>query len=518
MLRHLNIKNYALISHLDIDFAEGFSVLTGETGAGKSIILGALALVMGARADTKVITEGEERCVIEAEFDHYLIRRELSINGRSRSLVNDEVVTQTELRQLASQLIDIHSQHENLLLGDDLFLIGITDAVAGNSALRSQYALHYTAYRNAQQQLADCQQQAAKIRKDQDYLQFCYEQLASANLVDGEIEELEQEAYRLNHAEQIKLDLLTSLNLIDGEEGGALSLLRTCRLEDASTELAERLQSVIIELSDIHCEASHIAEHTEADPQRQQWVEERLDLLNSLLRKHGLQTIEQLITLRDEMKQQCARIDSFDDEIAQLTQLVQSTRQQLQTSADSLTHSRQSVCESIGQQLIVNLRRLGIRHANVALTITPLDDFDESGQDNVQLMFAANLNQTLRRAADIASGGEIARLMLCIKSLVADRVGLPTIILDEIDTGVSGEVATEMGHIMQDMAHKRQVIAITHLPQIATQAKTQYVVYKQDEQDRTQTHIRLLTPQERQQYLDQFYVSISRALASQDAE
>lgn len=497
MLKHLHIKNYALISHLDIDFADGFSVLTGETGAGKSIILGALSLVMGSRADTKVITEGEERCIIEAEFDNYIIRREMNINGRSRSLVNDEVVTQTELRQLASQLIDIHSQHENLLLGDDLFLIGVTDAVAQNASIREQYHADYTAYRDAEQQLNTLKQRAAQMRKDQDYLQFCYNQLSSANLVSGEMEDLEEESYRLSHAEDIKYNLLSMLNAIDGDEGGVLSLLRNCRLDEASHELAERLQSVIIELNDIQAETSRIADHIEANPERLQWVEERQDTLNSLMHKHGVKSIDELITLRDEMAKQCEQMDSFDDEITRLNQLVQSCRQQMQNTAGCLTKSRQSVCESISQQLIINLRKLGIQHAQIEITISPLEDFTESGVDNVQLMFAGNLNQTLRRASEIASGGEIARLMLCIKSLIANQVGLPTIILDEIDTGVSGEVATQMGRIMQTMAKARQVIAITHLPQIAALGAHHYRVYKEDTDKRTETHIKTLTDAER---------------------
>lgn len=497
MLKHLHIKNYALISHLDIDFADGFSVLTGETGAGKSIILGALSLVMGSRADTKVITEGEDRCVIEAEFDHYIIRRELSANGRSRSLVNDEVVTQAELRTLASQLIDIHSQHENLLLGDDLFLIGVTDAIAGNAALREQYSADYSAYRDAEQQLHDLRRQAAQMAKDHDYLQFCYQQLADANLVADEMESLEEEAYRLSHAEQIKLDLMAAVNAMDGDEAGALMQLRACHLDDASQELAERLQSVIIELDDICSEVSRIADHTEADPERLQWIEERQDTLNSLMRKHGVQTIDELIAIRDDMGRQCERIDSFDDDIARLVKLVETTHAKVQSSADALTHSREAVCEGIGQRLICDLRQLGVQHANVAVTVSPLGEFTESGQDNVQLLFAANLNQSLHRASEIASGGEIARLMLCIKSLIANQVGLPTIILDEIDTGVSGEVATQMGRIMQTMAKARQVIAITHLPQIAALGAHHYRVYKEDTDKRTETHIKTLTDAER---------------------
>ncbi|MCQ2323499.1 MAG: DNA repair protein RecN [Paludibacteraceae bacterium] len=520
MLRHLHIQNYALISQLDIDFGEGFSVLTGETGSGKSIILGALALVMGGRADTKTITEGEERCIIEAEFDHYIIRRELNINGRSRSFVNDEVATQAELKALAAQLIDIHSQHANLLIANDDFQLSIVDAIAHNQLERDTYAQHYARYRQTEKELRDLRDLAAKTSKDQDYLSFQFKQLEEAALNDpNELRVLEEEEYALSHVEERKQQLLAALQALDNDESCALSLIHDAngQIRDIS-DVGERLHSLEIELKDIIHDVERLSEQTEYDPERMQVVQERLDLINTLLRKHQVSTIDELMTLRDQWAEQLTRIANFDEDIAALEQQLAQDRSQLQQSAQTLRQSREKVRSSICQQLIANLCQLGIVHANVDIEISDLDDYTETGKDNVQFLFAANLNQSLRRVSEVASGGEISRFMLCVKALIAATNGLPTIIFDEIDTGVSGEVAAQMGQIIQEMATSRQIIAITHLPQIAAQAQTQYLVYKQDEQDRTQTHIKQLTIQERQQYLDQFYATVSRAFTSKNAQ
>ena len=499
MLQHLHIQNYALISHLDIDFREGFSVLTGETGAGKSIILGALSLVMGARADLKTITEGEERCVIEADFGEYLIRRELNRNGRSRSLVNDEVVTQTELKELANKLIDIHSQHENLLLSDDSFQLSVVDAIAGNAAEREIYLTQYTAYRAAEKALRDLETLAAKTRKDQDYIAFQYNQLSEAALNDpDELTALEDEEYRLSHVEQTKLQLQTALQALDSEQGSAAELIHTARqaLQDDAS-LSERIESLEIELKDIIAETYSVFERTEDDPARLMEVQERLDLINTLLRKHNVQTVGELMALRDELGAQMSTIASFDEEIAQRQRKVSECLVSLKTASDALTTSRANVRQTISEQLVAGLTKLGIAHAKVDIDITPLEDYTESGHDNVQFLFAANLNQSLRRVSEVASGGEISRFMLCVKALIASTNGLPTIIFDEIDTGVSGEIATQMGHIMRQMATSRQIIAITHLPQIAAQAEEQFRVYKADTANRTETNIVRLTTDER---------------------
>ncbi len=503
MLQHLHIQNYALISQLDIDLRDGFSALTGETGAGKSIILGALALVMGGRADLKTITEGEEKCIIEADFGEYLIRRELNRNGRSRSLVNDEVVSQSELKSLANKLIDIHSQHANLLLENDIFQLSIVDAIAQNEKERDTYSTRYAAYCQAEQKLRELEQLAEKTRKDQDYIAFQFEQLDDAKLNDSdELSQLEEEEYRLSHVEQLKSQLQIALSALNDDEMSAMGLLREARtaLQDEK-ELSTRLQSVEIELKDIVGEINRLANNTEFDPERLQIVQERLDLLNTLLRKHGVQSLAELIAIRDELGAQMNKIASFDEEIAQSKRELQTCREALVKAASLLTKSRMAVREGISEHLRNDLSKLGIAHANVDIQISALDDFGEYGDDNVQFLFAANLNQSLRPVSEVASGGEIARFMLCVKALIASTNGLPTIIFDEIDTGVSGEVATQMGQIMREMASSRQIIAITHLPQIAAQADEQFKVYKQDTASRTETHICHLGPKERVQQI-----------------
>ncbi|MCQ2310245.1 MAG: DNA repair protein RecN [Paludibacteraceae bacterium] len=518
MLTHLHIQNYALIGNIDINFTEGFSVLTGETGAGKSIILGALALVMGGRADMQSITDGEERCIIEADFGDYLIRRELHRSGRSRSFVNDEVVTQTELKALANRLIDIHSQHENLLIENDDFQLAIVDTIAQNDKERNLYDSAYSAYIDAQSALTQLRNLATKTRNDADYIAFQFRQLDEAHLIAGELDDLEQEQYRLSHTEEIKQNLQTILEKLNNDEQGAATLIHSCHVNDVSDELENRLRSVDIELNDIISDLNNQYDNLEFDAERLQQVEDRLDLLNTLLRKHQVRTIDELIALHDQLGTQMQQIANFDDQIAQLQDDLKNKTEALRQAGHSLTLSRQAVRPTINSQLISNLSALGIKHANVDISIEPLSDFTMSGIDNVQFLFAANLNQSLRRVADVASGGEIARLMLCIKALIASTNGLPTIIFDEIDTGVSGDVATQMGKIMHRMASSRQIIAITHNPQIAVQADTQFLVYKQDENNHTETHIRQLSVDERQQYIDQFYATISRAIASKDAE
>lgn len=496
MLTHLHIRNYALISHLDIDFHEGFSVMTGETGAGKSIILGALNLVMGARADIKSITEGEERCVIEATFgEDLIIRRELSANGRSRSFVNDEIVTQAELKALARQLIDIHSQHESLMIGDDLFQIQVVDAIAGNTAEREAYSHAYISYQEAIAALREAQALAKKAQADADYLQWQYTQLLEAQLVAGEIEELEEEEYRLSHAEEIQTALAQALQQLDSDHG-ALSLIHSTRLSDADSALAERIDSVEIELKDIVSDIQRLYDHTERDPMRLEQVQERISMLQTLMKKHRVQTVDELIALRDELAVQIQRIENIDEDLARLQAEVDTAHSALSIAAEALTASRLAPCNLIASRLVEDMVRLGVPHAKVAVDIQPTNDFSETGKDNVQFLFAANLNQSLRRVSEVASGGEISRLMLCIKSLIASSNGLPTIIFDEIDTGVSGAIASQMGEIMRQMAQSRQIITITHLPQVAARCEQHYLVYKEDTDIRTETHIHQLSAQE----------------------
>ena len=497
MLKHLHIQNYALISHLDIDFAGGFSVLTGETGAGKSIILGALALVLGARADSKAITDGEDKCIIEAEFDEGIIRRELYANGKSRSFVDDSVVTLQELKVLANKLIDIHSQHANLLIENADFQLEVLDAIAQNDALRETYSADYQAYTSSVEALHKLQSLAKKSKQDADYIQYRFQLLDEAGLQDGELEELEQEQYRLSHAEEIQAALQTAVAALSGEQGSALDALRACRLDEAMPELQERIDSARIELQDIAEEAERALNRIEMDPKHLEWVEERIGQLEDLKRKFSAENIAELIAMRDELAEQVNRLDSFDFDIAQAQKEVDSKRATLTKTAKSLTESRKAVVPQICERLVEGLKRLGVAHAKVEIPITATEDFTPNGCDEVQILFAANLNQSLRNVSEVASGGEISRLMLCVKALIASTKGLPTIIFDEIDTGVSGDIATQMAGIMREMAKSRQIIAITHLPQIAALGETHYKVYKADTDKRTETHIRLLNEEER---------------------
>jgi DNA repair protein RecN (Recombination protein N) len=493
---------------LDIDFHEGFSVMTGETGAGKSIILGALNLVMGARADTKTITEGEERCVIEATFieaksneamsQEIIIRRELNTNGRSRSFVNDEVVTQAELKALAHQLIDIHSQHESLMLGDDLFQIQIIDAIANNQIEQTAYAAAYERYNDALNSLRQHQQRAARAQADADYAAFQWQQLEDAHLQAGEMELLEEEEYRLSHAEDIQSALATAIQLIDGDGQGALSLIHDSKsgIGNRMSDIAERLNSIEIELKDTLSDIQRLYDRTERDPQRLEEVQGRISMLQTLIKKHHVLTLEELIALHKELAQQMQQLANYDEDILRMQQEVEQAKQVLSAAADSLTSTRLIASHLIAPRLVKDMQKLGVKHANVAVQITPTEDFTPMGKDDVQFLFAANLNQSLRRVAEVASGGEISRLMLCIKALIASTNGLPTIIFDEIDTGVSGAIASQMGDIMHQIAVSRQVISITHLPQVAIKGEHHYLVYKEDTATRTETHIRALTPTE----------------------
>lgn len=497
MLRHLHIQNYALISRLDIDFGAGFSVMTGETGAGKSIILGALALVLGARADSKSITDGEDKCIIEAEFDEGIIRRELYRNGKSRSFVDDSVVTLQELKALANRLIDIHSQHANLLIENADFQLEVVDAIAENGVQLTDYEAQYARYTEAVNALEALQNLAKKSRQDADYIQYRYQLLDEAGLEAGEMEQLEQEHYQLSHAEEIRAALQLAVEAIGGEQGSAIEALRVCRLTEAASELQERIDSARIELQDIVEEAERRMNGIEMDPLRLQWVEERIDTLNGLLHKFGVDSVEQLIATRDELAEQVNRMDSFDFDIQQAQKKVEAEKQALQALADRLTKSRKAVVKPICQRLETDLKRLGVAHAKVAIELTPTPDFTPRGRDEVQILFAANLNQSLRAVSEVASGGEISRLMLCVKAMIASTKGLPTIIFDEIDTGVSGDIAGQMAAIMREMAEHRQIIAITHLPQIAAQGTHHYKVYKADTATRTETHISRLNDEER---------------------
>ena len=501
MLQHLTIHNYALIADVDLSLSDGFTVLTGETGAGKSILLGALALVMGAKAETRTITEGEERCIIEASFVDYgeeiIIRRELNRNGRSRSFVNDEIVSMGELKTLSARLIDIHSQHQNLMLADSGFQIDVVDAIAQNKSERDSYTAAYDSYLAATAALDELQRQATQAQRDADYIQFQLRQLTEANLQDGEQEELEQEEYTLSHAEEIRAQLAEAIDTLNGDGRSVLQALKAIRVGDVSQELQDRIESSYIELKDIAEEAENKLNNVVFDPQRLEVVQERLMLIQTLLRKFNCRTVADLLAEQARLDKQSQILEHFDEEIERLTKEKETAYKLMAKAAEALTKTRQAVCQPIAERLIADLSQLGIAHANMQVAITPAEDYSPTGHDIVDFLFAANLGQSLQSVADVASGGEVSRIMLSIKALTADTSALPTIIFDEIDTGVSGSVATRMGDILRRMGQSRQVIAITHLPQIAAYGEQHIKVYKQDTATRTETHISTLGADER---------------------
>lgn len=524
MLKSLHISNYALISELHIDFESGFSVITGETGAGKSIIMGALSLLLGQRADSRSIKEGEQKCVIEALFDvnayglesffadneldydaaNCLVRRELTVAGKSRAFVNDTPVSLAQLRELATRLIDIHSQHENLLLSNDGYQLNVVDVIARNAEQLSAYRDRYVAWRNLQQERVQLQQLADRQSADVDYMRYQYRQLEEAALKEGEQEELEQEQETLSHAEEIKLGLQRAVQLLSDEDR-VLSLLKesfsavsqVSAYVGEGSEWAERLHAAYIELKDIADELQSREERLEVDPARLEWVDGRLSELYTLCKKYRVEGVDGLIALRDELDAKLQRIDSFDDELAALERKLALAEKDLSEAADELTRSRVAATDSIERYLVDQLSRLGMPNIRFKVDVQAAAGYTEYGRDEVQFLFSANKNKSLMPVAQTASGGEIARVMLAVKSLVAHRAGLPTIVFDEVDTGVSGEIAHRMGEIMQQMGEDMQVITITHLPQIAARGTRHYKVYKDESGEQAQTFIRRLTPEER---------------------
>ena len=525
MLKSLHISNYALITELSIDFESGLSVITGETGAGKSIILGALSLILGQRADTKSIKIDAEKCVIEAVFDisaysHLtsffeqndldnegricIIRRELTNSGKSRAFINDTPVGLNVVRDLSLRLIDIHSQHENLLLSNVGYQLDVVDTIAQNAPALSAYKQTYLLWRNLQTELKQLQKTAEKQASDADYIQFQYQQLADANLLEKEQKDLESEQETLSHAEEIKSELLKSQQLLE-EEHASLPLLK----ETISSILHiksfipdgnswyERLQSSFIELKDISAEMRSFEERVEFNPVRLEWVENRLSELFTLQKKYKVASVGELIQLRDGFEKQLQRIDSYDEELEVLKAKLEAFFKQLMKDAGTLSQSRIKACKPIENYLVDQLTKLGMPNIQFQVLVSTVIDYTENGNDEVQFLFSANKNRPVQPVSLIASGGEVSRLMLSIKSLVAHKADLPTIIFDEIDTGVSGEIANRMGEIMQTMSSEMQVITITHLPQIAAKGVHHYRVYKDDSGEQTQTHIQRLNTEER---------------------
>lgn len=525
MLTHLYISNYALIEELDIDFHDGFSVITGETGAGKSIILGALGLLLGKRADAQAIKNGEKKCSIEASFDiralnlksffanndidnddtECILRREVINTGKSRAFINDTPVSLTQLKELGTYLIDIHSQHQNLLMNQEDFLLDIVDTIAGNQSLRETYLHTFEAWKRAQTLLLELQARAEKDQANQDYLKFQIQQFQEANLSEGEQEELEQEDSTLNHAEDIKQALFAACAPLVSEEFRLLEELKNGvqKLESISAvypqaqEMAERLNSAYIELEDLSSELEKVQMEIEFDPIRQNFVEERLNTIYSLEQKHKVSTIAELLQIYDDLQERLNEIENIDETVKEKEKEVEQQLGALAKSAKALTKSRETAAKTIAKSLIEQLQTLGMPHVKLEFSLTPKSSFDRNGSDTISLLFSANKNRPLQDVAAIASGGEIARLMLSLKALIAKSKALPTIIFDEIDTGVSGTMAEKMALTMQQIADNCQVLCITHLPQIAALGAHHYRVYKVEDDDKTTSHISLLSQEER---------------------
>lgn len=518
-MRHLHIRNYALIKKLDIDFDKGFSAITGETGAGKSIMIGALNLLAGQRADTKVLLEDAEKCVIEATFDISLyclsklfesldldysdecvIRREISRSGKSRAFVNDSPVQLSVMREVASHLFDIHSQHQNLLLNDPSFLLGFVDAIAGNDKEREDYRLAYNDYLKAKREYDNFIKNAGKDSGEADYWRYQLEQISNAKLRDGEQEELEEELNVLTHAEEIKTGIYSISELFDSDDGGILTALKKQvgiasslqQLFPQANALGDRLESAYLELKDIAYEVSGLADDVTFDQERLENVNARLDLIYSLQQKFHAATIADLLHLADDISAKLSAIENYDEQKELLEKQLASAHAEAENAASALGNSRSTVFESISNEIETVLHGLGMPNGKVKIVSQTKAELSPSGKDELSMLFTANKNRELQDASQVASGGELARLMLAVKSIICRVRVLPTIIFDEIDTGVSGEIAAKMGDMMKEMGQRMQVLSITHLPQIAAKGARQYKVYKEDDGDSTATNIRLL--------------------------
>lgn len=525
MLRSLYIQNYALIEKLDIGFDSGFSVITGETGAGKSIILGAIGLLLGQRADVKSIRKGASKCIIEARFDvsaygmqpffeaneleyedECILRRELYASGKSRAFINDTPASLAQMKELGELLIDVHSQHQNLLLNKEGFQLNVLDLLAHDEAELAAYQRLYNDWRQARQDLEALVARAEQSRADEDYIRFQLEQLEEANLTDGEQEELEQEAEMLAHAEDIKAGLYRAGQALNADEGGVLEALKDCQntmmglrsVFAPAGELADRLDSAYIELKDISQEVSDKEEEVEFNPARLDEVNARLNLIYSLQQKHRVDTVKALLSLQESYALQLSAITSSDEDIARLEAQVKELFSQVTAQAQVLTEARTRAAREVERQMAARLVPLGMPNVRFQVEMGVRKEPGMHGADTVNFLFSANKNGVLQNISSVASGGEIARVMLSVKAMIAGAVKLPTIVFDEIDTGVSGEIADRMADIMQEMGdNDRQVISITHLPQIAARGRAHYKVYKEDNEVETNSHIRRLTDDER---------------------
>ncbi len=524
MLQSLKIQNYALIDEIHITFYPGFITITGETGAGKSILIGALSLILGNRADTSVLKDDSRKCVVEATFhiinsrikeifekhdldyeEETIIRREISSKGKSRAFVNDTPVNIRMLKELGDQLVDIHSQHQNLILKDNVFQLDVVDSYAHNEALLHDYQNKYKEYKELQKQYNNLKEKAEQASADYDYYRFQFDQLEKANVKEGEQEELESELETLNHAEEIKFNLTNASYLLNNEESSVISQLREAgdslrKIVDyypRVKDISERLESTYIEIQDLSQEIDMLNENVEHDPSRVEYIRQRLDDIYSLQHKHRVSTEKELIGIRDDLEKKLEEINNYDFHLEDLEKKLESKRKELAGLAEKLSESRKKSIPAIEKKITSMLKELGIPNASFKIQRTNLEAFNEYGLDHVRFLFSANKNVELEEISRVASGGELSRLMLSLKSTIAETKALPTIIFDEIDSGTSGDIADKMGTIMKEMSGNMQVVNITHLPQIASKGDYHYMVYKYDDNESTHTHIKQLSGDER---------------------
>lgn len=531
MLKQLYIKNFTLIDELNIQMHPGFSVITGETGAGKSIILGAIGLLLGNRADSKSIKAGRDRCVIEAHFDlskydmqqfftdndidedlsDTIIRRELTAAGKSRAFINDTPVSLTKMRELGEQLVDIHSQHQNLLLQKEDFQLNVVDIIAQDEKQRKNYEAAYNQYKQANQKLNALKAEIEKNRENEDFLRFQFKELDEAQLQNGEQEELEQEYEMLSHSEDIKTALYQADNHLSGDDGNIIERLKQASEQLANikdvypevTELLERIDSSYIELKDIAQEINGLTDHVEFDPARLETINERLDKLNSLQQKFHIRDLGELIETYHQLKEQLSHIDHSDEDVEALEQEVAQLLEKAQKQAKELTAIRTKASKKVEEEMKQRLIPLGIPNVRFCISLTE-KPLSHDGGDKVSFLFSANKSTPLQPVTQVASGGEIARVMLSLKAMISGAVKLPTIIFDEIDTGVSGKIAEKMAQIMVEMGnHERQVLSITHLPQIAAMGSHHYKVSKEETDKGTISRMTELSQQERVQEIAQ---------------
>ena len=525
MLKQLYIKNFTLIDELDIDFQSGFSVVTGETGAGKSIILGAIGLLLGNRADAKLLKAGEERCVIEAHFDlrryelepffkendidydanDCIVRREVNASGKSRAFVNDTPVSLTMMRELGEQLVDIHSQHQNLLLSKEDFQRSVVDIIAADKAMLDEYRQKYHDFRQAEKDYEIFREEVAKNQQSADFMRFQLNELLDARLQDDEQEQLEQQRDTMSHAEDIKSVLYEAETTLSNDENGIVSRTQKiarqmgelARFYPTANDLSERLSTCHIELKDIADEIGKELENIDYDPRQLDSINQRLDLIYSLQKKHQATTMAELIAIRDDLSQKLSHIENSDEELALLRQKADALQQESQAKAKKLTALRTKAARQVEKEVLERLVLLGIPNVRfkIELSEKPLS---ADGADKIVFLFSANKSTPMQPVSEVASGGEIARVMLSLKAMISGAVKLPTIIFDEIDTGVSGRVAEQMAHIMREMGENdRQVVSITHLPQIAATGTTHYKVSKNETKNGTKTTMKRLSDTER---------------------